>query len=63
MQARTKCRTIGDSSRPLIMNMKEKDCTMLGLKQFVNLSSHWRWDMCVLVKRAVFLFLPPSTPL
>lgn len=36
MLARTKCKTIGDSSRVLIMIMKGKDCTMLGLKQFAK---------------------------
>ena len=45
--ARTKCRTIGQLSRRLIMTMKGKDCTMVGLKHAVKVSTQRRWDMCV----------------
>ena len=46
MLARTKCRTIGQSSRPLIMIMKGNDCTMFDLKHVVRVSAQRRWDMC-----------------
>ena len=42
MVASTKCKTIGDSSRPLIKILKGKDCTMLGLKRFIRASTQGR---------------------
>ena len=47
MLARTKRRTIDDSSRPLIMIMAMEGVSVFDLKRFVKASRQRRWNMCV----------------